>query len=313
MARTQHLLLAVLTILYVNAAPSDVSKLEDIAKVETAELELKPEQLVDSETDTASPQGQRQKRWYDFGGFGFPPPISPAYPNYVKRDESQSTGVYGLVEDPVSQVFRRIHDLARQPPYHPPLPPQFPIYLPVLYLPQPCNCSPQGPPAQQPDNNNGTLPDLNNRFPEMEDKRQNWGYVVDDDEEDRDDRLFASRPINFDRVKPNKTLSRPPPPVEHGTVQGNGNGNTNNVNNVAASVPVTTRRPPSQDVPKTTNELPTNCDAAVLSCCHRPEITFECFTTEGCPDVSSYGNPCDPSVILKVIERFQRFYLQRTG
>ncbi|XP_073943029.1 uncharacterized protein [Choristoneura fumiferana] len=310
MARTQHLLLVVLTIqIYVNAAPSDVSKLEDIAKVETAELEVKPEQLAESEVeDTASPQGQRQKRWYDFGGFGFPPPISPVYPNFVKRDESQSTGVYGLVEDPVSQVFRRIQNLARQPPYHPPLPPQFPIYLPVLYLPQPCNCNPQTP--LQPDKNNGTTPDINSRFPEMEDKRQNWGYVIDDDE-DKDDRIFASRPIDFGSIKPNRTLSRPPPPVEHGTVQGDGNGNTNNID---ASMPATTRRPPPpQDVPKTTNDLPTNCDAAVLSCCHRPEITFECFTTEGCPDVSSYGNPCEPSVILRVIERFQRFYLQRTG
>ncbi|XP_063377356.1 uncharacterized protein LOC134664572 [Cydia fagiglandana] len=316
MAKLQHLLLAAIAIqVYVNAAPSEVTKLEDIAKVETAS-DATPTPLEESTLESTDTSGQRQKRWYDFGGFaGVPPLITPAYPTFVKRDDSLSTGVYGLVDDPLSHVYRRLHDIAsvaRQPAFPPSFPSSFPIYLPVLYLPQPCNCNQQPKPTN---NQNGSQPDsINNRFPDMEDTRQNWGYVVNDDE-DNDDGQDVRRPINFDVIRPNNTVTRRPPPVEHGTVQGDGT-----LNSIPPGAPPTTFRPsttrrPPQNAPKevSTNQLPTNCDAAVLSCCHRPEITFECFTTQGCPDVGSYGNPCEPNVILRVIERFQRFYQQRTG
>ncbi|CAG9795252.1 unnamed protein product [Diatraea saccharalis] len=323
----QGFLFTVLFVQWAYTAPSEVAlesitepKNDDIDQKDDPEV-TKPETLLDEKNDSQEMQGQRQKRWYNFYGF---PPVNPVV--QYKRDDYTNSGAYGL-EDPLGQIHRRLQELSgfiRQPQPVPPLPPQafppqfppqFPPFIPVLYIPQiGCSCTPadtpnrpENRPATPQDNNQTTdNPGVNNRWPEMEDERQNWGFVINDtdtNDNNEADINDGARPISFQPIRPNRTMSRPPPPVEHGSVQGDINSLT---------VTTTTVRP--QQAP-TTSRLspPSTCDAAVLSCCHMPQVTYDCFAVQGCTDPYSYGNPCDPSVIARVIDRFRIFYNQRSG
>ncbi|XP_063824309.1 uncharacterized protein LOC135073967 isoform X2 [Ostrinia nubilalis] len=150
------------------------------------------------------------------------------------------------------------------------------------------------------------------RWPEMDDERQNWGIVMNGTEpveEPVEDVGDGSRPISFDPITPIRPMNRPAPPVEHGSSQaGDANGGTTTT---------TTARPsaaaPGGFAGSPGLAPPSACDGAILSCCHQAQVTYDCFALQGCPDPSSYGNPCDPGVIFRVIERFQRFYGQRNG
>lgn len=311
--------------LYVNAAPNDVGKLEDISKVEQddSKLENSPEQIEDK-LNTA--ETTRQKRYYN--PYGFPPFNPLLYPNPNIRD-------FGL-EDPLSQIHRRVQDIAntvRQPP--PPPIPQVPFFFPILFVPpfdcrcDPINSQPTGPSVL---NNNNTSPDVTNRFPEMEDERQNWGAVVNNTGISENDDQDYSRPISFDPIRLNRPNARPPPPVEHGTLQGDAADKQTpesgqNVpppprpsDSPSDTPPTGTQRPlniPSpQPAPYPSNTFasgaPTACDSAILSCCHRPIVTYECFASQGCPNFTPYGNPCDSNLIFSIIEKFQLYYGNRT-
>lgn len=215
---------------------------------------------------------------------------------------------------------------------------QFPFYLPVVYVPQSCSCpnTNENTPADNkppvipdtpaetpkevqpvaPDNDNKTfLPDTPSRLPELEDERQNFGLLINETEIDEGEDV--GRPISFDPIRPKVPMSRPPPPVEHGSSQGQADAG-------ASSTPAPPPPPPAPPAletvtsnplpdPSTANPLdaPNSCDGAVLSCCHQLQVTYDCFALQGCPDPTSYGNPCDSNVILRVIDRFQRFYGQR--
>ncbi|XP_026737559.1 formin-like protein 14 [Trichoplusia ni] len=324
--------------IYVHAAPGDVSKLEDIAKVEQAEpkldaelKEVKTENTSDStkeaaKTESNSTESQRQKRWYNPYNFGFPPITPPNFPPFG-RDNGPNPNFYGN-EDPLVQIHRRIQEIAsfvRQPP--PPPIPHVPIFYPILYIPpEDCRCNQNPSPTTdrpQTSDNNGTEPDIASRWPAMEDTRQNWGFLIN--ETDTDD-LDFSRPISFDPIRLDRPV-RPPPPVEHGSVQ----SDSNDQNSIAQPLRPTQNAPPALNKPPSTTPAPfkpesssenrpqsgrtppSACDGAVLTCCHQPQVTYDCFAIQGCPQFTSYGNPCEPKQILTVIEKFQNFYGQRGG
>lgn len=325
---------------HVVAAPNE-EKPEDIAEVSptVAEAEEKvdtePVTLLDTPNEATAPQNQRQKRWYNY--FGYP----PVNPSIFNRDDSYNTGGFGL-QDPLVHIHRRLQDInnsLRQPqpqfppgfpqfpgapqfpqasPQFPPGFPHFPAFLPVFYIPQAgCACTPDNQP-QRPDNRptppsnnnnvNNTDPNVENRWPEMEDERQNWGLVTNDSDRtpNPQDDGDGSRPISFEPIRPNRPMSRPAPPVEHGSVE----GDANSVNNG----PTTTTTPQPAQAPTNSGlQPPSECDSAILRCCHLPQVTYDCFALQGCPDPSSYGYPCDNGVISRVIDRFLRFYAQRNG
>lgn len=320
MASMHWTLLAILiNVTLIIAAPSEINKIEDIAKIEKTDAEPEtPLTLTEENNDnTDTTQGQRQKRFFNHYGYGFPPMNPVIYPN---RDNQY--GQYGY-EDPIVQIERRLQDIAgiaRTSNYNfnvpPPLPPggHFPILFPIIFIPYvSCKCTPNQTPGNQtqPPKSNGTNPDLSTRFPVLEDENQNWGPVTNGTETDYQEEDFT-RPISFDPILPERPMNRPPPNVEHGSSQ-SGSGAT--TNRPTSTFTTTTIRPqfnpprPTQNIPPSVSrEPPSACDGAILSCCHQPEVTYNCFTSSGCPDPSSYGNPCAADVILRVINRFQTYY-----
>ncbi|KAI5631040.1 hypothetical protein NE865_16248 [Phthorimaea operculella] len=296
----------------VNAAPSqsDIAKLEDIVKIETSDLKVDtPVTLEDATSDKNGAQGQRQKRFYNYGSYGFAPINPVPFPGYPSNDPYQNT----FSEDPLQQIYRRLQDIAgvirTQSKFNqPPPPPPFPILFPVVFVPQVgCGCTPNQGATPKP-KPNGTDFDIENRFPDMEDTNQNWGIVVnqnDTEVDDGEDEDFT-RPISFQPIRPNRTMTRPPPAVDHGSNQEGRDPmrTTTTMSPAAAAPPAASASAPTR---------PTVCDAAVLSCCHQAQVTYECFVANGCPDPTAYGNPCEAQTILQVINRFSRFYGQRQG
>lgn len=340
MVTVHQTILALLILqIYVGAAPSSEPKPEDSVKIEDEKLKLEKQlsPIEEIKNNGQATDSQRQKRFYDHYGYGFPPINPVQYPTHNKRDQASDLGIYGI-DDPLSQIHRRLQEIAtfaRQPapPPPPPIPTHFPFYFPVIFVPQYCACAPNSvttnTPTAKPDttrptdkplvDGGTTSPDIINRWPEMEDERQNWGLVVNETDEDVIEEDF-SRPISFDPIVLNTSMSRPAPPVEHGSNQaGSGQSSTTarpsplpsndpqppvaaGAASFASSGPYPTN---SVDTPR---DVPTTCDGAVLSCCHQAQITYNCFAVLGCPDPTSYGNPCDPSVILNVIGKYQQFY-----
>ncbi|KAF9418075.1 hypothetical protein HW555_004983 [Spodoptera exigua] len=353
MARLNHIFLGILILqIYAHAAPSDVSKIEEIAKVEVADQNVElvdpnlkeanpkleeanskvenadpklDEKTKDVKSDKNSTDTQRQKRWYNPYGF---PPINPLiYPSYNKRDEGQNTGYYG--QDPLVQIHRQIQEIAnivRQPPPPPPPLHHIPIFFPVLFIPRgDCNCNPNpapGPETTTESDKNGTTPSIMNRWPTRD---KNWGFVVNETDGDSEEGVEFSRPISFDPIRLNRPM-RPQPPVEHGSVQSDSNKRDDQPQSEApmpetpASWPPTrpppSTRPPPLNRPQSSSPFdykptplapPSRCDGAILTCCHQSQVVYECFAIQGCPDLSGYGSPCDPNLILTVIERFQTF------
>lgn len=323
----------------------EVDKLEETVEVlEDPKLDSQPLLIEESKHDDNSTQSLRQKRFYNFYGFGAPPINPLVYPSYNKRDQSAETGVYGLVDDPLDNIQKRLHDIAsfvRQPAPPPPPPSHFPFFFPVIYIPQyECDCSshnenptppqPVNPPTPNPGDNQKN-PDPDKRFPDLSDDRLNWGIVNNDSKPQFDDvnEDEYARPISFVPLDPIQPMGRPAPPVEHGSSQGNV-ANTPQVTTTVRSTdtprrPRPTARPPSSqerpifsqgpsapyppsfsnDIPQT--EQPSPCDVAVLSCCHRLRVTYDCFVAQGCLE-PQYRSLCEPLAILQVIEKFQKFY-----
>lgn len=357
---TAHQTILALLILqiYASAAPSSTIEPEDTAKIENekSNLDILPSPVEESKKDGNTTETQRQKRFYNHYGYGFPP-ISPVqYPTYNKRDQASDLGVYGI-DDPLSQIHRRLQEIAsftRQPSplLPPPVPTHFQFYFPVIFVPQHCACGPNTdipnrptvkpditqPATQPPVDGETTTPNIFSRLPEMEDERQNWGLVVNETDDYDSIGEDFSRPISFDPIVLNSSMSRPAPPVEHGSNQAgtrpNQRPSSTTVRPDFASINEVSRPSKAeQPLPAVTagaasfvtsgpypansvgdrREAPTTCDGAVLSCCHQPQITYDCFAVLGCPDPTSYGNPCDPLVILRVIGKYQQFYGVRNG
>lgn len=305
-----------LFILNAYAAPADNTKEEPTSE---SKIEEKPNSSKILKEHANAPT-TRQKRLFNPYGFGFPP-ISPI----IYQNRRSSFGYNGYAEDPYQQIYRRLQDLSRQPVAAAPI--QFPFFFPVIFIPQAgCGCSNNNRPNQ-----NNTAPGFDTRFPVIDDSRQNWGFVVDNNldgpstgNDDYDEDI--SRPISFSPVRPNRPLNIARPPVEHGSSQ----AGSVPQQPLQASSPIPpegqrtrpsppSRRPtrPQNRPPITTttvapSTVPSACDGAVLTCCHQPQITFDCFVSQGCPDPNSYGVPCDSNVILRIIEKFQRFYGERT-
>lgn len=321
------LLTILIKVTLIIAAPSDINKLEDIPKIEKADAELETPLTLSNENsdNTDTTQGQRQKRFYNPYGYGFPPMNPVIYPN---RDDQN--GQYGY-EDPIVQIQRRLQDIAsiaRTSNYNfnapPPLPPtgHFPVLFPVIFIPYVnCRCTPNQTPNQTPNNPtqppsvNNTIPDLTSRLPQLEDANQNWGLAINDTEQNDNQEDDFSRPISFVPILPSRPMNRPPPNVDHGSSQA-GIGGTNNQASTTTTTttvrPVTNPPRPMQNRPPSASlDPPSACDGAILSCCHQPQVTFECFALSGCPDPTSYGNPCDIAVIFRVINRFQTYYGSR--
>lgn len=324
MATIHHIAFGILILqLYVTAAPSGISKLEDITEEDETNIKIGSEpHTIKTEVDDSLTQSARQKRFYNYYGYGFPP-ISPLiYPNNAKRDQSSDTAVYGS-NDPFVQIHRRLLEIANivRQPTPPPPPSHVPIFFPVLFIPQiGCGCFPERnntTPQTSTDKKNDTNPDVFTRLPDLEDNRQNWGFLINDTDVDYDEEE-SSRPISFDPISINRPISRPPPPVEHGSSQGNSQDSQIQSTTTIPEVIQPAIPAVEQPLETNTNELsnvlepPSSCDGAILSCCHQLQVTYDCFALQGCPDQTTYGgNPCDFNVILRVIDRFQRFYGQR--
>lgn len=315
------LMITFMMLMLVKCAPSENKQAIETENTKLNDVTLSADIPQEGNEDSKT-SGARQKRWYNYYGYGFPPVNPIIYPNYMKRDDSLNTGNYGPPQDPFVQIHNRLQDitsLIRQSA-PPPAISHFPFFFPVIFIPQSgCNCIPN-------DNRQPTLPsngmtpnEIENRF---NDPRRNWGIVVNETqprpqpaneaEYDED----ASRPISFDVVPPKRPLSRPPPQVDRGTTQAGASG-FSAIQNVSPDRPSTFR--PARPVLTTTATPPTvktsspsACDAAILACCHQPQLTRDCFESRDCTDPNVFSNPCDPGVIFRVIERFREFYGIRT-
>ncbi|XP_050343480.1 uncharacterized protein LOC126768992 [Nymphalis io] len=311
------------------AAPSEINLVIPEYTERDPKLDSIPNEVADqSSVENDSENNQRQKRFYDNSDFGYPPfgiPSNVPYlgqSQYSKRDESQNTGVHGTV-DVLSLIFNRLQAIlsdVRQRPQ--PLPHQanIPTFIPVLYIPQAgCSCTTNSQVPSRPDNGNDqtqtneeTTPALPNRFPELDDTQQNWG-IVSGNESDVNVERDGNRPISFDPIIPQTPLDVPVPPVEHGSVQAGAEPQLISPTTLRpiANRPIENR--PAKGDSRTPYITPSICDAAVVSCCLRPQITPNCFSQQGCSDPSRYGNPCDPEVVLNVVKKMEHYLKQKNG
>lgn len=144
---------------------------------------------------------RRRTRQNYYSAYDYPLPPQHYYPERRDYDRNQ--------QDLLPQIVKLLEEISIyvKRPQPPPAMPQ-PIYIPypVPYpVPQYTACS----------ENTTKKPSIHNRFPVMEDSNQNWGFVINKDDETDD--LGDSRPISFDPIKPIRPMMRPPPKVEHGS------------------------------------------------------------------------------------------------
>ena len=315
MANLNHIVLGFLLLqTYVYAASAHVFKLEENVKIEHTDPEFEQtEPKLDSEPreveSDESTETQRHKRWQYLHSHGLPP-FNPCNPDYNNKGEGPSTG--DNPEHPLAKIYRWIQEnvnLARQT--QKPLPPQFPMFYAVFFItPFDCNNDNenQTPPLRTygSDNIDDTTPTLLNRWSGIEDEKENRGVVMSEANPKED--LDYSRPISFDPIEINAHM-RPAPPVEHGTVQSDSDA----LNQPQADAPnsqttLRTTQPP-QNRPTSDVGPPSTCDAAILKCCHQPQVIKECFEDEGCHDISGFENPCGPDQMKRVLDMFWKHYL----
>lgn len=332
-----QLFLSCIALVLAIAAPSD-HKVATIAEETISDDHLL--EAVSGDNSAELTQSERQKRWYNYPNFGVPPLYPAPAPFY--NEEEPFRQIYRKIKD-ISSYVRQSSQPTWQQPSH--------FYLPVIFVPQfaSCNCPPndskrrtgQAPATPAPLNPPAINPNMtvDTRFPEMEDTRQNWGLASDSNEPG--DQEF-NRDLSFDPIPPSVPTSRPPPPVEHGSSQAGlpsaANANAGGLTDAAgrptpngsrrmpapepprpAFAPVT--RPPPPPPPSTTNPVtpeqvsePTDCEKAIVSCCHRKQVTYQCFIDADCPNLAPYGNdPCAIEVIHDVTTKLSRFYRQKTG
>ncbi|XP_041971096.1 uncharacterized protein LOC121727366 [Aricia agestis] len=201
--------------------------------------------------------------------------------NYdYRRDHSRQQ------DETYNQIIRLLDEIAynlrRQSP--PPPPPQQPIYVPYpvpYYVPQYIGCNSNA--------NNTNIPSgFFNRWPEMDDERQNFGLVpAETDTGDND----GIRPISFDPIPP-ATSAVKPPPVEHGSSQAG-----------------------MEDKKTTQVKQPGICKAAVLNCCNfrSNEDQRSCFLKHDCRKTYETGLACKPEVVKRVLQEFAEAYAPVTN
>lgn len=150
----------------------------------------------------------RKRRWQMNNGYEYAP---PSYYHPDRRDFDRNGQD---VLQHVSKLLEEISAYIRRPP--PPPPPQ-PIYIPYpMYLNYPqipsTPCYPQN-------RTGGEMPSPEKRIDiKKMDPNRIWGVAVSN-ENDYDDGSDGSRPISFDPIVPKQFMKRPPPKVDHGSVQ----------------------------------------------------------------------------------------------
>ncbi|CAH2105510.1 unnamed protein product [Euphydryas editha] len=316
------------------AAPRDNNLVDSKYAEESSKFDSLPSG-EDNQSSNDNEKNQRQKRFYDYKAFayaqsGYPTSFPyPFQPHFSKNDESQNTGLNGA-EDVLSQIHRRLEQIlsnVRQYAY--PVHQQTPIatFIPLLLIPHiSCGCTTntEHPPTTQQVNINKpqpstpietTTPDLENRFSGIDDTRRNWGILVNNTDLNADFEGDGNRPISFNPVIPESPIDVPVPPVEHGSVQAGVQPEPIPTSTFRAILNSPAIAPPRANRPSAAGKVPSiapsACDAAVISCCLRNQVTPNCFVQNGCPDTSKYGQPCDPSVIYNVVKKVQHYIEQR--
>ncbi|XP_014370395.2 uncharacterized protein LOC106720299 [Papilio machaon] len=296
MARLTVVLIGVCAINFINGAPNEHVK--GLHKSGHHEPKLNDESysVVDNDDIVDGKKGtQRQKRWYN---------NFPYTPSYVRPYDTGSE-----IEDNLSYIRLRLQeilDMAKSPPSPPPQPVFYPVYVPI-YIPQPqCGCNPttnEEPTTKAPTitptttKPNETVPNLNERLPEMEDDRQNWGILVNNTLSDYDNDDDGSRPISLTPIITGDDGDIPAPPVEHGSKQAD-------INDVETQRITTTASPVIFKEPS----APNACDSAIMSCCFGLDRSYKCVQSRGCRDRSIGPNPCNRQTVLSVLSRVQSYY-----
>lgn len=223
----------------------------------------------------------RRRRWQtNYGAYDYALPASHYYPERRDYDRNQHELLPQIVKllEEISSYVRR--------PQSPPPPPQ-PIYIPYP-VPYPV---PQFSPCSE---NTTKKPSIHNRFPEMEDTNQNWGFVIDKDDGTYDINDGA-RPISFDPIKPIRPMKRPAPKVEHGSSM---------ADNQHPSTPA-----PQFAAAPGSLRTPSMCNAAILSCCADEKAQQKlCFNGFGCAVSYDNGNACSDASINNALESFKAAY-----
>ncbi|VVC87476.1 unnamed protein product [Leptidea sinapis] len=302
MARVSSCVAVLLIISAISQVKPDEISLESLGKVDEL-YDQSYGETKNKEKDADTKSGQREKRFYNF----YDPYVPASYDNthydYVKRDQNKNFGNYGT-QNPLDYLISRLQEItntARQNTYLPPPPPPVPTYIPfpIVYLPNFCSCNnnnnlPPPTTTQKPckgdDNEKTTMPSLINR-------------LGDGDDDDMSD---GSRPISFKPITPKTPLSRPPPPVEHGSVQaGMKPSNVDTQNNLEDVL----RFPDSATVdpipPEVSGEV-SSCDRAAIVCCHAPNVTYLCFKNNYCSSPSEKS--CDAQNLSEIAIRLSRQY-----
>lgn len=294
MARLTVILIGILAINFINGAPNEKirglhqSGHHEPTVTDESNSGIDNDEVLDSKRET-----QRQKRWYN---------TFPYTPSYVRPRDTE-------LEEDLLYIRLRLQellDMAKSSPPPPPPPTFYPVYVPI-YIPQPqCGCNPT--PHEEPTTKapvitttpNETVPNLNERLPEMDDERQIWGILVNNSlpEYDDDD---GSRPISLTPVITNDDGGIPAPPVEHGSKQAD-------INDVETQTVTTTASPVVFTEPPAPVGRPSACDSAIMSCCFGLDRTSKCVQSRGCRDRSIGANPCNRQTVLSVISRVQNYY-----
>ncbi|XP_061377510.1 uncharacterized protein LOC116766658 isoform X1 [Danaus plexippus] len=256
-----------------------------------------PFELSDSSNNDPSSIIEREKRFFDniFPTIDLVNRRQHQYQNYDGYTNSEYNRNTGGSGGGLDSFFRNPYDLwlellsnRRSPP----------IVLPIFVQPITCVCpavNTNSPPTKEkepiPPSTNGppivNQPDLTNRF----------NPVSDEDDDGR-------RPLSFKPVAPKLPPSQTPPPFEHGSVQ-------EGIEPPSANSPFQESElsKPLPDIvassqPEAPAVMPSICDGAIIACCFQTNIG-NCFERQGCSE-PAFSDPCDPPVVLKVIENFQR-------
>ncbi|XP_045520014.1 uncharacterized protein LOC123711455 [Pieris brassicae] len=272
-----------------------------------AKLDDQPYGLPESNVKENKP-GQREKRFYNYFDYNNDFNINPDFPiplrqNIQRREPYNSFGNYGS-QDPLDLILTKLQEIARDRTYLPPrtITVPVPTYIPVLYVPKvTCDCTSNDATKKPSPVNNKTMPDFPDRFSPMDDTQNS-----DSSEDYTEDE--GSRPLSFNPVTLEEPLSKPPPPLEHGSVQAG----------LEPAMPeVTTRNPVTQEKDVTDSSKdsspPTPCEKASVSCCLQPTVNYGCFRSYGCNDLAYFKNGCVLDFMLPAIQKLERFLKQKVS
>lgn len=294
---------------------------DDVALEKDSKLDAQPYGLAESIRDaTEDKPGQREKRFYNYFDYNNDFNVNsdlliPFRKNIQRRHPAyNSFGNYGS-QDPLDLILTKLQEIANDRTYLPPrpIPVPYPTYIPVIYVPKiTCDCSSNDFNNKPRPENNKTIPDFTDRFPDMDDISQNWGPTQDNSENDYSDDE-GSRPLSFTPVKLDEPLSRPPPPVEHGSVQ----AGLEQAPQVSPTNPLTQEKEMAQTFPDTSQDAssevlpPNTCEKASISCCHQHTINYACFRSHGCNDLAYFRNGCTPQLLLPALKKLEMVYRQK--